>query len=208
MSDIVNLDVGGVHYSVARSTIMKYEDTMLAKLVSEKWSPKSSEAPIFVDRDGERFKYILDFFRDGEIFVPNTVPIDSVRKDAVFFGLPEDASIIVAKNTLSLKDLNILWSTVKEMQEESKMQQLYDGAAFYAIEQLLKVETPNISGKDISVRMTNYGSIGGIMETKENRLKLVATIKNLILSFEKVVLTPSSVSVGSKDKCVIFTIKL
>jgi hypothetical protein len=72
MSEIVNLNVGGIQYSAARNTIMKHEETMLAKLVSEKWNP-NSEVPIFVDRDGERFKYILDFFRDGEILVPNTV---------------------------------------------------------------------------------------------------------------------------------------
>jgi hypothetical protein len=33
---------------------MKHEETMLAKLVSEKWNP-NSEAPIFVDSDGKRF---------------------------------------------------------------------------------------------------------------------------------------------------------
>jgi hypothetical protein len=60
MTDTVHLDVGGVQYHVARDTIMKFEDTMPAKLVSEKWNPGSSEAAIFIDRDGERFKYIPD----------------------------------------------------------------------------------------------------------------------------------------------------
>jgi hypothetical protein len=49
---------------------MKYEETVMAKLVSEKWNSKNTEAAILIDRDGERFKYILDFYRDGEIIVP------------------------------------------------------------------------------------------------------------------------------------------
>lgn len=60
MTDIINLNVGGVQHSVARDTIMKFEDTMLAKLVSAKWNSESSEAAIFIDRNGERFQNILD----------------------------------------------------------------------------------------------------------------------------------------------------
>jgi hypothetical protein len=41
--------------------------------------------------------------------VPNIVAIDAVKKDAVYYGLPEDASIIVPKYTLSLKDFGRLW---------------------------------------------------------------------------------------------------
>lgn len=50
MTDIVHLNVGGVQYCVAKSTVMKFEDTMLANLISEKWiSNNGSEAPIFID---------------------------------------------------------------------------------------------------------------------------------------------------------------
>mmetsp|Transcript_22423 Transcript_22423/g.21658 ORF Transcript_22423/g.21658 Transcript_22423/m.21658 type:complete len:95 (+) Transcript_22423:1212-1496(+) len=94
------------------------------------------------------------------------------------------------------------------MQKKSKMQQVYDGAAFYAIDQLLKLGTLN-PGNEIRVNCINCGTG---MKTTENRLKLVATIQNLILSLENVVLTPSSVSVreylGGDLNFVVFSLNL
>jgi hypothetical protein len=52
---IVQFDVGGVHYNVAEDTLMKYEGTMLAKMVAEKWKKGGDEEPLFIDRNGERF---------------------------------------------------------------------------------------------------------------------------------------------------------
>lgn len=108
----------GVQYRVAKDTIMKFEDTMLARLVSEKWNPKKSEAAIFIDRDGERFKYILDFYRDEQILVPRTVAIETIKNDVMYFGLPEDASIKEAKKEVSLKDARALWNTMKAKKDE------------------------------------------------------------------------------------------
>lgn len=113
MTDIVNLNVGGVNYSVARSTILKFEETMLAKLVSDKWS-KGHDA-IFIDRDGERFKYILDWYRNDKIIVPRWL-LETVRSDVEYFGLPEDA--IEQSNSLddhlySLRDAATYLGTVQ-----------------------------------------------------------------------------------------------
>jgi hypothetical protein len=84
---------------------MKYEQSMLAKLISEKWNPKNSEA-IFIDRDGENFKYILDLFRDGEVVVPRTVAVEAIKKDALYFGL-----------SLSIKGSNKQNLTFQDMSE-------------------------------------------------------------------------------------------
>jgi hypothetical protein len=45
---------------VARDTLLNAEDTMLAKVVSDKWTAGHNREKIFIDRDGERIKYILD----------------------------------------------------------------------------------------------------------------------------------------------------
>jgi hypothetical protein len=209
MTEIVNLNVGGIQYSVARSTIMKYEETMLAKLVSEKWNPQSNEAPIFIDRNGERFNLILDFYRDGQIIVPNAFAIDAVRNDALYFGLPANASIMMAKNTLSLKDFSRLWSTFRTLRAESKILQLYDNAAFWAIEEFFK-RAQDFHGSDICVQMFACGHIGNIMNTREDRLKLVAAISKVIISLEEEVLAPDSVSVEENNdpNCVRFRLNL
>lgn len=64
------------------------------------------------------------------MIVPNTVAIDAVKKDALFFGLPKDASIMMVKNSLSLKDFSRLWSTFRTLRAEMKILQLYINAAF------------------------------------------------------------------------------
>lgn len=89
----------GTHYDVAKDTLLKFEDTMLAKLVSDKWNQNSHEA-IFIDRDGERFKYILDWYRDGKITVPKIVSIDAIKSEAEYFGLGD--IIIEQPNSLGV----------------------------------------------------------------------------------------------------------
>lgn len=93
MTKIIELNVGGMRYDVAEDTLMKYEDTMLAKMVADKWQKGGDQEPKFIDRDGERFRYILDWYRDGRITVPRTITIDALKNDVLFFGLPADAII-------------------------------------------------------------------------------------------------------------------
>jgi hypothetical protein len=97
--EIIHFNVGGMHYDVAKETLLKFNDTMLAKLIVEKQIKGSIQEPLFIDRNGERFQYILDWYRDGRISVPKTIGIDAVKIDALFFGLPENAIIEEANST-------------------------------------------------------------------------------------------------------------
>lgn len=93
MTKIVHFNVGGMRYDVAEDTLMKYEDTMLAKMVSEKWHKENGQEPLFIDSNGERFQYILDWYRNGRIDLPKTISVDAIRNEASFFGLPENVVI-------------------------------------------------------------------------------------------------------------------
>lgn len=105
-ADIVCLDVGGVMYKVHRSTLAQHPNTMLARLVSDAWMGDVPPAePIFIDRDGERFKYILDWFRYGAVVLPRRIPIDALRMDAAYFGLPEDALAATTKANADVASL-------------------------------------------------------------------------------------------------------
>jgi hypothetical protein len=61
-TSIIHLNVGGTRYDVAEDTLMKHEDTMLAKMVSERWQKRINGRPLFIDGNGERFQYILDWY--------------------------------------------------------------------------------------------------------------------------------------------------
>ncbi|RUS24675.1 BTB/POZ protein [Jimgerdemannia flammicorona] len=66
--DRVVFDVGGKRYKTTRVTINVYPEALLARLVSE---PNPDFQEIFIDRNGELFQYVLDFYRNrGKVHVP------------------------------------------------------------------------------------------------------------------------------------------
>lgn len=81
----VQFDVGGTVYKVQRSLIESYPNTMMAQVIAKTWqlNPKAS---FFIDRNGDRFQYVLDFMRDGEVHLPLSVPRASFLKDLEYFG--------------------------------------------------------------------------------------------------------------------------
>ena len=93
-SSTIRLNVGGTSYEVSRSTIEKYPDTMLARMISESWSSDDSgdesdkdKKALFIDRDGERFRYVLDYMRDGsDVSLPVLVSKEGFLKDLEYFG--------------------------------------------------------------------------------------------------------------------------
>lgn len=114
MTKIIQFNVGGTRYDIAEETLLNHADTMLAKLVSSKWKKGGNQEPLFIDRDGERFRYILDWYRDGQITVPRTIPVSALRNDALFFGLPDD---VVIEETQSFGDyVSLFHGTVTRFQ--------------------------------------------------------------------------------------------
>ena len=90
-SATIRLNVGGTSYEVSRSTIEQYPDTMLARMVSEAWSSDDGsdkdKKALFIDRDGERFRYVLDYMRDGsDVSLPVLVSKEGFLKDLEYFG--------------------------------------------------------------------------------------------------------------------------
>ena len=92
-SRTVVLNVGGSRFEVPQLTLARYPDSMLAKLVSEQWRPEDPSQPVFVDRDGQRFQFVLDFLRDGAVHLPHSVSEEALRVDFAYFGLPDNADI-------------------------------------------------------------------------------------------------------------------
>ena len=83
---IVNFNVGGQKYQVSRSLLGQYPDTMLARSASEQWQT-DPESEIFIERDGERFRSVLDYLRDGKAILPVTVAKAAVLEDMLYYGV-------------------------------------------------------------------------------------------------------------------------
>ena len=83
---IVKFNVGGTRYEVARSLIEMHPDTMLARVVSKEWQLDPSKE-VFIERNGSRFKYVLDYLRDGKALVSNDVCKESILAELQYFGI-------------------------------------------------------------------------------------------------------------------------
>jgi len=83
---IVKFNVGGTRYEVARSLFEMHPDTMLARMVSEQWQ-ENPEAEIFIERDGSRFQYVLDYLRDGRAYIPFALPKESLADDMTYYAI-------------------------------------------------------------------------------------------------------------------------
>jgi hypothetical protein len=74
-----------MHYKVSRSLIEMYPDTMLARLISEEWRGDVIQE-VFIDRDGTRFQYVLDYMRDQKVHLAMNVSKDSILMELEYFG--------------------------------------------------------------------------------------------------------------------------
>ncbi|EPT30651.1 K+ channel tetramerization domain-containing protein [Toxoplasma gondii TgCatPRC2] len=95
-ADRVVLNVGGKIHETTAETLLSVPDSYFTALLSSGWrdsSPGSrdhgtEDKPIFVDRNGERFTYVLDFLRDGVLLCPREkILLQCLRLEAKFFAL-------------------------------------------------------------------------------------------------------------------------
>ena len=90
---VVELNVGGVYYTTALSTLTRESDSLLATLFAkdaDKQLHRDSKGRYFIDRDGVLFRYVLDFLRNRKIVLPeNFHERERLRVEAEFYRLPE-----------------------------------------------------------------------------------------------------------------------
>ena len=99
-NDKIHINVGGTLFCIKKDMIMRHPETMLGVMVSERWEKKNDSSSTenngkeeyYIDRDPTRFKYILDFYRDGgvdgKIVIPLTISKPEMMKEIQYFALP------------------------------------------------------------------------------------------------------------------------
>lgn len=84
---LVNLNVGGKKFTTTINTLTKYEDSMFPVLLSGKFKENPANE-IFIDRDGQAFKYIMTFLRNGEYIAPSDPAMQKlVNCEIEYYGL-------------------------------------------------------------------------------------------------------------------------
>uniref|UniRef100_A0A7S2PBS9 BTB domain-containing protein n=1 Tax=Skeletonema marinoi TaxID=267567 RepID=A0A7S2PBS9_9STRA len=107
MDNIVTFDVGGKIFKTSRSCLQNHAGIhMLERLVSDTWQKdKDHTKPIFIDRDGDTFAYVLNYLRYGHVTLPATVlPEDMFLLDLDFYGIEPTEDSVRSANFLKEKN--------------------------------------------------------------------------------------------------------
>ena len=105
--DIVSFNIGGHIYSTARSTIAGNVDSQscLALIVADRTSTArlDQHGRYFIDRDGTYFRYILNYFRDRKLHLPeNFAELKQLCAEAKFYQI--DRLVNEIENRLNTSD--------------------------------------------------------------------------------------------------------
>mmetsp|Transcript_18286 Transcript_18286/g.42979 ORF Transcript_18286/g.42979 Transcript_18286/m.42979 type:complete len:263 (+) Transcript_18286:132-920(+) len=96
-SDRIVLNVGGNRFETTTATLRAHSPTFFSALVSENFrSSLDSQGVYFIDRDGEAFKPLLQFMRNGNLIIPPTVSTAEVMAEAQFYGLQAAVDLLSA----------------------------------------------------------------------------------------------------------------
>lgn len=97
---IVELNVGGVHYTTTLSTLTRDPDSLLGQMFTGRAkSPvlRDSKGKYFIDRDGVLFRYTLDFLRNQKLTLPeNFHECERLRQEADYFQMSEMRTTLMA----------------------------------------------------------------------------------------------------------------
>lgn len=92
---IITFDVGGRIYRVAKDVLQKFPNTVLCTLASDIDS-SNEDNPIFIDRNDDRFQYVLDYMRDvnnSSFNLTSTINQDAFFNDMEYYGFRCDYDI-------------------------------------------------------------------------------------------------------------------
>jgi hypothetical protein len=93
---LIKLNIGGYKYWTTSTTLTKYPDTFFSSLLSETIpATKDEEGAYFIDRDGQFFSPILTWLRTNEISIPNTMTVEDVLREAIFYSIQPLVDILL-----------------------------------------------------------------------------------------------------------------
>lgn len=88
----MRLSVGGSHFQTSLDTLCKDPNSMLAAMFSGRhYVQKDEDGRYFIDRDGTHFRYILNYLRDGNTYLPteNQQLTDELYEEVCFYGIED-----------------------------------------------------------------------------------------------------------------------
>ena len=95
-NSIVKLNVGGELFTTSRITLLSVDSSMLATMFSGRHTlTQTEDGSYFIDRDGQHFRHILNYLRNGIVVVDmETNVARELAVEAEYYGLRELAGVL------------------------------------------------------------------------------------------------------------------
>lgn len=136
----VILRVGEHEYNTTRNTLQKRDvDSLFSELA------QTATSPIFIDRDGTHFRFILNYLRDGAKCVLPSDPtvLEEVRVEAEFFRLAGLLSMVLQRTSTLLASSSASASSSSSSSEKSSSPSQSSSTTTYALAQVPALEPSN-----------------------------------------------------------------
>ncbi|NXA33871.1 KCNRG protein, partial [Eudromia elegans] len=100
--DVVVLNVGGLRFVTRASTLQRFPESRLARMLSnDDREFKQVNGEYFVDRDGNLFSYIMDFLRTLQVSLPTDFSdYQRLQREAEFYELHALAELLGQEHLL------------------------------------------------------------------------------------------------------------
>ncbi|KAJ3038845.1 EF-hand domain-containing protein 1 [Rhizophlyctis rosea] len=85
----VNLNIGGTHYTVSRTTLLSHPNTLFVRLLASRPHLRAT-TELFINRNGTHYTHIFNFLRDGnDVILPkrDTHMMECLLREAEHVGL-------------------------------------------------------------------------------------------------------------------------
>jgi len=97
----IKLNVGGTYFTTSVSSLIREQDSILARLCTSQFQPSADDGAYFLDRDPELFKPILNYLRTGKLNIPPEISKESILEEAKFMMLDGLVNIIQPKKEIA-----------------------------------------------------------------------------------------------------------
>lgn len=104
----VRFNVGGTPFEVSRSLLSTemMKSTALGRMISDMWQ-HDAHAVIFIDRDGENFRHVLQYLRYGHVSLPLSISKSAFLQDMDFYGITVPAGSITDDSVVDDSKANL-----------------------------------------------------------------------------------------------------
>ncbi|SOS79940.1 conserved Plasmodium protein, unknown function [Plasmodium sp. gorilla clade G1] len=182
--NIIKINVGGKIYMTTLNLICRYKSSYLYEIILDNYNKEE----IFIDRNGNRFEYILDFLRDGVLICENDINVlTKILIEAIYFKLFNLVKIIKKKicvlysnidNNISKKIFKGIFNTIEKkkkkkgyMEEACKLRKLSESICEFNELKCFNVKRRKKSSINISDNVINIDNTLKKEKKKEKKKK-------------------------------------